>query len=153
MRSCQKSERKRFLLIEEEKYSSLSLEGKTCCFFFDFLTRKYSNSVATKLYCLKLLTGKLVLRVSNLRFILPVFEGGSKLWCAYESQFFNISTNASTGLVLRRRETAARIILEDDIFRAMTRQVQYSSVFFFFKYFIIGSAEALPILCVSDFCE
>ena len=32
------------------------------------------------------------------------------------------------GKQIKTRETAARIVLEDDIFRAMTRQVQYMAI-------------------------
>ena len=46
-------------------------------------------------------------------------QGGS---CLNINRFF------VDGIQIKTRETAARIVLEDDIFRAMTRQVQYMAI-------------------------
>ena len=44
------------------------------------------------------------------------------------SQMLNVNRFFVDGKQIKTRETAARIVLEDDIFRAMTRQVQYMAI-------------------------
>ena len=48
--------------------------------------------------------------------------------CFALEQMSDINRFFVDGKQIKTRETAARIVLEDDIFRAMTRQVQYMAI-------------------------